>query len=107
MKFKVGDKARVKSKEELKKVNKDVGEEFLDWANKIVTIEEIDDNGDYTIKETKKFWFFDDDLLLVDFTLDDLQFGDIVTTKSNTKYVAVDDALIQPNRFVLFKRKLG
>lgn len=97
MKYKVGDKVRVRSDLE---VNKNYGSHAFvsvmeKFKSKIVTIERVDLNNKYQIKEDDGEWYWNDEMLLpVTFTKSDLETGHVVEYRDGQRRMVIGDTLI-------------
>lgn len=86
MKFKVGDKVRFSEK-----IKDHIHNPIVKFDN--VERKIIDVDNQYQLEGLPNNWFFENELQLVDFTIDDLQFADIVTARNGKRYVVADGYL--------------
>lgn len=101
MKFKVGNRVKFIGKYEEHIKDKSTFSnltlrELINKYNNCLTIEKIEDDGNITIKEDELWIFKQDELELVSkqFTISDLQDGDIVTYRNGMKRTKLDEELI-------------
>ena len=96
MKYKVGDKVRVK--EDLEPMKNYGGQTFVDemigYMGKVFTIKTILPMGEYLLLETKEGWYWTDEMLeritSAPFTKQDLQTGDVIQLRNGKHIIFIN-----------------